>query len=535
MGSLSFLFGRGLAASGTTDHSQDRAVAIPADASAPTAAKAWSVADFAAVFALAAIGLLTNLSTVLNNAYSFGSTLYDSAIFQTIIWRSGWDLKPAPTVDDISFLNTHLSLINYLPSALSYLLPVDRITYYGLVYGLVYACLAATGFILCRPLFSGRTIIAAALTLAFYISGPVLSGQWEPHQEIASALFILLFFFAWARERNRLALVALCLNALVREDCGLLLAFPLFLLALGARLPLRGNTLEIPTNALRYACISALLSILGFAAQKTFFHQREILSIYYSSNSFNNFTWPVIAARLLHIFEHSQFLWMPGVVLITAAVMLRDWRLGVGWLAVIPFWAFNFFSDMDLSTYLGSYKCFPLIPVMLWPAIVALRSEAGERQKLRWVQVVVLLSSILTWENGGPRLLAPDDPPSLMDRWLLHPETEHAAAYRSVEARIDLAELGNVKGTVGVLALYPYSFPIWYKSSISDQAAEGAKSIDSLLWFSGDRDDNFTKAWLSAGGFPYQFNIAGTKMHLATRYPFEHFRVLGPLLSPGAP
>ena len=53
----------------------------------------WLAADFVAAAGLFAFVLATNLSTVLNNAYSFGGTLYDSAIFQTIIWRSGWALR----------------------------------------------------------------------------------------------------------------------------------------------------------------------------------------------------------------------------------------------------------------------------------------------------------------------------------------------------------------------------------------------------------------------------------------------------------
>jgi hypothetical protein len=57
----------------------------------------WSVADFVAAAGLFAFVLATNVSTVLNNAYSFGSS-YDSAIFETMIWRSGWSLRAAPII-----------------------------------------------------------------------------------------------------------------------------------------------------------------------------------------------------------------------------------------------------------------------------------------------------------------------------------------------------------------------------------------------------------------------------------------------------
>jgi hypothetical protein len=191
----------------------------------------WSVADFVAAVGLFAFVLATNVSTVLNNAYSFGSTLYDSAIFETILWRSGWALRLAPALaTDMSYLDIHLSPINYLPNAISYLMPIDRMSYYGLVYGIVYASLVVLVFNLFRQLYGQRTLVAALASFAFYLSGPVNSGQWEPHQEIASALFTAGFFVAWSLGRRWIAIAMIVLNVAVREDCGMLLALPLFLL-----------------------------------------------------------------------------------------------------------------------------------------------------------------------------------------------------------------------------------------------------------------------------------------------------------------
>src|SRR5262245_14469038 len=118
----------------------------------------WTGHDLVAAGGIFLFAVLTNVSTVLNNAYSFGSTLYDSAMFQTIIWRSGWALKPAPAVSGDSFLHTHFSPINYLPAAVSYLMPIDRMSYYGLVYGVVYGLLLLVVFIALRQLFDGRVL-----------------------------------------------------------------------------------------------------------------------------------------------------------------------------------------------------------------------------------------------------------------------------------------------------------------------------------------------------------------------------------------
>jgi hypothetical protein len=494
----------------------------------------WSPADITAACALAGVGLFTNISTVLNNAYSIGSTLYDSAIFQTIIWRSGWALKPAPVVDDVSFLNVHFSLINYIPNLLSYLVPIDRMSYYGLVYGSVYAGLIFIAFVLYRGIFKGHSVLAAIAAVAFYLSGEVLSGQWEPRQEIASALFTAMFFLGWATERRSLAVVSLILNAAVREDCGLLLALPLCLLVAHEWVTKkRGYASLAPPYTLHYASASTLLSVASFSTQKIFFHERDtITTFYYGVEPFAHLTLSLISLRIEHIVEHAQFLWMPGIVLIVAAIVLRDIRIAIGWLAFIPYWVFNLLSREDISAYLASYKSFPFILALLWPAVIALRSPVAQEAKLRWVQVAVLLAALVMFEDGNIRFAAPDDMVSPYYRWQLHPETQNTEHYRAIEARLDPAELGDVRASSGVLALYPYSFPIWSQSSVSALGVDVSRKADSLLWFEGDFDKNIVEDWLTEGRFPYRYRVIGTKINLATRRDLETFRKLGPVLAP---
>jgi hypothetical protein len=407
-------------------------------------------------------------------------------------------------------------------------------SYFWLVYGSVYAGLIVIAFALYRRIFRGRTVLAASAAAAFYLSGEVLSGQWEPHQEIASPLFTAMFFLGWATERQGLAIVSLVLNAAVREDCGLLLALPLLLLsALEWVRKKQGDPDFVPRYTLHYASVSMLLSAASFTIQKIFFHERDTIStFYYGANPFAHLTMSLLRFRIEYIVEHGQYLWMPGIVLVVAAIALRDMRIAIGWVAFIPFWIFNLLSKEDGSAYLGGYKCFPFIVSLLWPAVIALRSPIAQQAKLRWVQVAVLLSALVTFENGNLRFAAPDDMASLFYRWQLHPETQNAERYRDLEARLDLAELGNVKASVSVLALYPYSFPIWHQSSVASVRVGDARNADSLLWFDGDRDSDVVKDWLTEGRFPYRYRVIGTKISLATRRPLETFRKLGPVLAP---
>jgi hypothetical protein len=84
---------------------------------------------------------------------------------------------------------------------------------------------------------------------------------------------------------------------------------------------------------------------------------------------------------------------------------------------------------------------------------------------------------------------------------------------------LDAGGLGDVRVSESVLALYPYSFPIYYRSQVIAGAEEQAEKLDSLLWFAGDRDEPITQRWLTRGHFPYLYHIIGTRISLATRFP----------------
>lgn len=463
-------------------------------------------------------GVATNISTVLNNAYASGSTLYDSAIFQTIIWRADWSLRPAPAVDDVSFFNIHFSPINYIPNILSYLYPFDRMSYYGVVYGAVYGTLLVVAFRLFSRIYRNPMISALSAAL-LYFGGPLVNGQWEPHQEIASALFMLVFFRAWFENRFGLVLAAIVLNAAVREDCGMLLALPLLGLAWTGANP------ENRRRLLLAAVLSALLSVAAFLVKKLYFNAHDVTStFYYGSPPFGHLSYPLIVSRLENLILHEQFLWLPGVVLLIGALWLGERRLLVGWLAFLPYWLFGFLSIGELNSQLGSYKAFPFVLTLVWPAVIFAGAET-KRRAYGVLQILLLLSASVAWEDGAPRFAAPIGVPALLDRWRPHPEIEQAENYRAFEAKLQGGSLGEIRASCGVLALYPYDFPIWYRSQVLAGDEAQAERLDSLLWFAQDRDEQATRQWLKGGDFPYYYRVIGTKMHLATRLPPEKLGV----------
>jgi hypothetical protein len=508
-------------------------------ATAPARRLILRVTESAAMAALFVFGLVTMLSTVPNNAYSDGSTLYDSTIFQTIIWRSGWAMKPAPVMGSVSFLNIHFSPINYLPNAASYLFPFDRMTYYGCVYGCVYGALLVLAFRAFPGLATGPAAIATATigSLIFYLSGPVSSSAWEPHQEIASALFTIAFFLALAGRHRRTAVTMLVLNAAVREDCGLLLALPLLGLWLCNRWTGRSDGLGADRRRLLiYAATSALIAIAVFTVKRIFFREVDIIGdFYFGAHPLEHLSWKVIGERIEYSLFYLQFVWMPGVVLALGALWLRDPRLFIGWIAFAPYWLVSFLAKDEASSQLVSYKPFPFILTMVWPALIALAEPAPDRRRLGIVQVVMLASALVAVNDRGIEWLPPLGTAHFVEAWLPQPDTEAAPIYRAFEARLKDNPLGTVRASCGALALYPYSFPVWWQSQAAPDYIGELRRTDTIFWFEDDRDQSRTNEWLDYGNFPYYFRVIGTRLRLASRKHLDRIPALAGAIEPMEP
>jgi len=210
--------------------------------------------------------------------------------------------------------------------------------------------------------------------------------------------------------------------------------------------------------------------------------------------------------RLKSVIVTAQYIWLPGLVLCAGAALLRDIRLTFAFVAYLPYWIFNFFSILDANATLDTYRSFPFVLMLVWPAILAVRDPAHRRRALAFLQVAVLLA-------------APTGVEQLKRRWLLQPETEHAEIYRMLEPRLASDDLGLLRASVGVLALYPYSFRRVDASGVRDGLEESAPYLTSLIWFAGDRDQTSTDKFLALGHFPYRYRVIGTKLRIASRMP----------------
>jgi len=286
-------------------------------------------------------------------------------------------------------------------------------------------------------------------------------------------------------------------------------------------------------TVLIFAVGSALLSVAAFAVKRAFFHEVDIIGeFYFGADPFGHLSWTVIAERARYTLLYVQYLWMPGIVLAAAALWLRDPRLIVGWIAFMPYWLVNLLSKVEGYAHMDSYRPFPFILTMVWPALIALAEPAPDRRRLGITQAAVLATALVTVSGRGVELLPPLGPAHFTEAWLPQPETAAAPAYRAFEARLKDNPLGTVRASSGALALYPYSFPVWWQSqALSDYIGELSRT-DTIFWFDGDRDQSLTDEWLDYGDYPYYFRVIGTRLRLASRKHLDQVPALAGAIEP---
>lgn len=471
-------------------------------------------------------------NTVLNNAYAYGATLFDSTIFGTIIWRTDWLLHPAGVFGPLSYFDTHISPINYLPNILSYLFPGDRMTYYGLVYGAVYAALGLTTYRLIVAHVPQRAApwLASLGALALFCSQTVFEGQWEPHIEVASPIFFLLLLRAWQLRHYRSAIFWLVLNAAIREDLGVVYAMPIGLLATAQYFEARSQDAKLAQERLRWGLslvtLSVALSVIAFAVQRRFFPGVDVLNTFYfdADHPFQHISGRLLLDRARFILTYHQGLWLPVLAIMIAGALFRDRQLLVGAFAFAPYFLINFISKMDLSATFGSYKSFPLAVVMLWPTVIAMGRQNRARRLCLVLQAVVFTCGLIGVQHSQITFMGSGGLEAAAARWLPQPLADNAEAYSLFGIHLKQpTSLGLVRASQGVIALYPYDFGIWYESNFENLGRSEIPKVDTLIWFDGDRDSRLTHELVNLASLPYRYRVVGTAIELATRVPPEQF------------
>lgn len=459
-------------------------------------------------------------NTTLNDAYQIGATTWDSAEFASVIWRSGWTLKlPAVFGADASFFMFHSSPILLIPNAVSYVFPGDRISYYALSYAVLYALLMLAVFRLLRdamPFFTG--VLLAGLGALMLFAGQVMvNGSWEMRIDFAAPMFAILAFRAYQQRHYRMAAVWITFMASVREDMGVVFAIPLFLLACTQWVMQHYDERALARERLRCGIMLSILSVglaaLSYYVQTSLFHVFDQVNVsYYTlSDPFGHITEDLLTKRAWTIFYTKPGVWLPLAILLLASAFFRDAELLAGAIGFLPYLLAMFLAKMELAGLLESYKPFPLVVAMLWPAIVVLQKPRYMWRAYMLLQFLLLVAGLCYL--SGPMVEA------LHARWTPMPLTQNAQVYRRFGDTVlkkENPKSGKLRASHGIISLYVDQFPLWWESNIAMMKPEDAGKVETIVWFDGDRDSIVVEDMLKRGSFELSM-VPGTQIMIARR------------------
>lgn len=347
---------------------------------------------------------LGNARFILNHFYARAPYLLDSGWYSWIVYRMGFVQKNPEVACSYAqtYYGVHVAPLTSMFSILSYAAPLDRIEWYALFQGFVFAPLGFVVYLVASRAERGQPDEASGLRLAtstvtaiaFAFNAQILMCVGYPHYEVAIPAFVCVFLACLVTERRRLAWIALFLALCVREDAGIhtgmaLLAFA-WVNERGPRRFLPRRTLAILIGL----CFGA--SVLAMAAQKLVFHSANLLRAeYLGTPTFGHVTADLLAHRLRYLVDGCPFIWIPLVATVGIAAVRRDARYLLGWAAGAPWLVFNLLAHQEVKSQFGTYAGFPFVISFFWVYLYgALLVPAEKRMRPLALDAFVALTSI---------------------------------------------------------------------------------------------------------------------------------------------
>lgn len=316
-----------------------------------------------------------NALFIWNHFHARAPYWHDAGWFSGIVWRAGIFGRnpPSPHTWMPYYWGWHPSLLVSAGSLLSYVFPGDRVDWYCVFQAAVYAPLAFVVPILVPE--KERTGIRAALvvavaSIAFSFGGQVVSAMAFPHFEIFSSAGISIMLAALAVGRRRLAWVGLAMSIATREDggyhAGSLLAAVVLSEFLGRPFPIARKRVLVMFG------VALGATIVLVAIQKKLFITVDAWEIYLAGKpAYAHLTKELLANRLARLFDRGGFIWMPFALTVLVAIIRRDARYLLGWLATLPWFVLNICALQPEKGEISTYTGFPFVAGAFWAAAYA--------------------------------------------------------------------------------------------------------------------------------------------------------------------
>ena len=308
---------------------------------------------------------------------------------------------------------------------LSYLFPGDRVDWYCLFQGAIYAPLGALVALLVGRNPQRSTLrdalLVAACGLAFALNGQVIACMGYPHYEILGPVGICLLLVGLAGNRPRLAWAGLAVAVCAREDGGFHAAS--FLAAV-----LACDWLKRPFPAprrlvIQLGVVAIVASVLLIAMQKLFFQHANYLAAvaeggdsvkgldlfrheYLGVPTYGHLSGAVLAERARAFASQAGFLLLPMIATAVLAVVRRDARYLLGWAVELPWLLLNFFALQELKSRFAIYTGFPFVVSIFWVGVYAHVRGEGRGRTLGFLGSVALLSTLGSYYSASDAFLS---------------------------------------------------------------------------------------------------------------------------------
>jgi hypothetical protein len=365
-----------------------------------------------AAVAPALLVFLANYLAVRNHFYVSGPYLLDAGWLSDLVYHNGVFPKNAAVLSrGREFFGDHLAPILSVGSLLSYLYPGDRVDWYCVFQGCIFAPLALVPALTVPRAARGsleQALGVGAVALAFAFSGQVLSCAGYPHFEITVSAGVCVMLAALAAGRVPLAWVGLALAVSGREDGGFHAAL---LLAAVLACDLTKRPFPVPRRTtLTLLAVALTASIVGGVLQRRVFHGGSLFTIMYSGDPpYAHMRVPgVWSKRLTAFYETSQFVWWPFLLTGVIAAVKRDARYLLGWLVELPWLLLNFTSTQELKASFDIYTGFPFVMGAAWVGAypAATRRADAKRAPLAGLAAVSVASTAGLWAAHPSAFLA---------------------------------------------------------------------------------------------------------------------------------
>lgn len=360
------------------------------------------------VFLGAFLTLIAVQNVILNFFYVNGAYFLDAGWFAYATWRTDLLLHSPESHPwgSVPYLRQHLALWFVALNGLSFLLPIDHVSFMIVWMGFIYVFGYFVGLSIIRPWardFTGSNVTVAAVlfALTFAFNGVAVKTLLYPHPEILIPYVIVALMLAVMSGSKAIVALLLVFALSLRTDVG----FHVFLFCgcagLGMLLDMRnGHRMNgEPPKAVFFLGIAAIgftYSVLAYLLQALMLPGGgQFSSIYLGDPPLSHLTAGLIERRLVEVFFTSRALSLLGfLVCIALGIWFRRWILVFGFFAGLPWLLINLFARSDAAGSFFTYYAFPFVVLLVWPLIFTNPKLGQRRTVLFYVNVALFVSFV---------------------------------------------------------------------------------------------------------------------------------------------